>query len=232
MNSLTAPLSDAELDQLGDFLNSLPSPDAMNIERFDGFLCALVVGPDLVLPTEYWRYVIGGEEDESSPAFDSTEQAETIMSLVIRHWNSIVATLEADDIHLPALLLDDNGVARGNDWAKGFMEGVNLRRASWQPFIDDDDHAGSIIPMMALAHENDPDPEARFESPTPEKREDLLISMTAGITQMYRYFAPMRAETAADSQPFVRGERKIGRNEPCPCGSGKKYKQCCLTRLQ
>jgi preprotein translocase subunit SecA len=27
-------------------------------------------------------------------------------------------------------------------------------------------------------------------------------------------------------QPFVRPERKIGRNEPCPCGSGKKYKQC------
>jgi len=26
--------------------------------------------------------------------------------------------------------------------------------------------------------------------------------------------------------PFVRGQRKIGRNEPCPCGSGKKYKQC------
>jgi preprotein translocase subunit SecA len=27
-------------------------------------------------------------------------------------------------------------------------------------------------------------------------------------------------------QPFVREGRKIGRNEPCPCGSGKKYKQC------
>jgi preprotein translocase subunit SecA len=26
---------------------------------------------------------------------------------------------------------------------------------------------------------------------------------------------------------FVRQERKVGRNEPCPCGSGKKYKQCC-----
>ena len=25
---------------------------------------------------------------------------------------------------------------------------------------------------------------------------------------------------------YVRGERKIGRNEPCPCGSGKKYKHC------
>jgi preprotein translocase subunit SecA len=27
-------------------------------------------------------------------------------------------------------------------------------------------------------------------------------------------------------EPFVRGQKKIGRNEPCPCGSGKKYKQC------
>jgi preprotein translocase subunit SecA len=30
----------------------------------------------------------------------------------------------------------------------------------------------------------------------------------------------------AEHQPFVRSGRKIGRNEPCPCGSGKKYKQC------
>jgi preprotein translocase subunit SecA len=34
---------------------------------------------------------------------------------------------------------------------------------------------------------------------------------------------PPPAEAAA---PFVRGERKVGRNEPCPCGSGKKFKHC------
>ncbi len=33
-------------------------------------------------------------------------------------------------------------------------------------------------------------------------------------------------ESATDQQPFVRAGRKLGRNEPCPCGSGKKYKQC------
>ena len=33
------------------------------------------------------------------------------------------------------------------------------------------------------------------------------------------------------AQPYVREGRKVGRNEPCPCGSGKKYKQCC-GRLQ
>ena len=30
-----------------------------------------------------------------------------------------------------------------------------------------------------------------------------------------------------DGSPFVRSEKKVGRNDPCPCGSGKKYKNCC-----
>jgi preprotein translocase subunit SecA len=39
--------------------------------------------------------------------------------------------------------------------------------------------------------------------------------------------AGMPAESEAEkAQPFVRTGRKVGRNEPCPCGSGKKYKQC------
>ena len=31
---------------------------------------------------------------------------------------------------------------------------------------------------------------------------------------------------ARQTEPFVRHDRKVGRNEPCPCGSGKKYKRC------
>jgi len=36
-------------------------------------------------------------------------------------------------------------------------------------------------------------------------------------------------EEAAEkpAQPVKRETRKVGRNEPCPCGSGKKYKKCC-----
>jgi len=34
------------------------------------------------------------------------------------------------------------------------------------------------------------------------------------------------SEESAGSSPFVRQDRKVGRNEPCPCGSGKKYKAC------
>jgi preprotein translocase subunit SecA len=42
--------------------------------------------------------------------------------------------------------------------------------------------------------------------------------------------APSEAIQPAEAEdghtPFVRQEKKVGRNEPCPCGSGKKYKQC------
>ena len=41
-----------------------------------------------------------------------------------------------------------------------------------------------------------------------------------------RAASPAQPGEAAQGQPFVREGRKVGRNEPCPCGSGKKYKQC------
>ncbi|MES9855856.1 MAG: preprotein translocase subunit SecA [Sedimenticola sp.] len=47
--------------------------------------------------------------------------------------------------------------------------------------------------------------------------------------EAFEGFDKEAAATAADEEehkPFVRSDRKVGRNEPCPCGSGKKYKQC------
>jgi uncharacterized protein YecA (UPF0149 family) len=45
----------------------------------------------------------------------------------------------------------------------------------------------------------------------------------------FRYSHLTKKEREADIQP-VRTEPKIGRNEPCPCGSGKKYKNCCINK--
>lgn len=229
MNSLTTPLSDAEIGELADFLDALPSPEAMNIERVDGFFCALIVGPDLVMPSEYWPYVVGVDAEE--PAFGTMEQAQSIMELVTRHWNTIVRTLLEDDIYLPLILGDENGDPRGNDWAKGFLDGVAIRQASWQPLLDDEENAIAIVPIMALAHEYDPELKSQFEPLLSQEREQILEMMALGLTQMYGFFAPMRAQSALLDQPVVRAQPKIGRNEPCPCGSGKKYKQCCMARM-
>ncbi|HEU5399501.1 MAG TPA: SEC-C metal-binding domain-containing protein, partial [Gammaproteobacteria bacterium] len=52
-------------------------------------------------------------------------------------------------------------------------------------------------------------------------------SATAGAPLAPAAAAPARPATPAQpAAPFVREDRKVGRNEPCPCGSGLKYKQC------
>lgn len=70
-----------------------------------------------------------------------------------------------------------------------------------------------------------------YQEPIDEKRrEELIVHVAAGVTAIYRYFEPrrrMRARLSSERATYRRIVPKLGRNDPCPCGSGKKYKQCC-----
>jgi preprotein translocase subunit SecA len=48
----------------------------------------------------------------------------------------------------------------------------------------------------------------------------------AGAGPLARAMGGGQAAQGPAPEPFVREEKKVGRNEPCPCGSGKKYKHC------
>jgi uncharacterized protein len=217
------PLNDDELDRLGDFLEGVGAP-AMNLEMLDGFFAALICGPDMVLPSEYLPHVLG--EDH---CFDSNDQAVEILGLVMRHWNTIASalalTLEKDDVYLPLLLEDENSVAHGNDWAHGFMRGVRLNPDGWSELLGSDETGGPMLPILILEHEHDPDPASRSPEIKPEFRDELLQTMIAELTLIYRYFAQHRQ--SAGQVPLRRQGPKIGRNDPCPCGSGRKFKHCC-----
>jgi uncharacterized protein len=229
MNNATThqPLSADELDRLSEFLDGIGAP-AMNMESLDGYFAALICGPDMVLPNEYLAAIWG--EDF---CFDDNNQATDILGLLMRHWNTISSelfrTLKEPYVYMPMLLEDDEGIAHGNDWARGFMRGVQAHPASWRELVVSDEHGGPLIPIMLLAHEHDPDPAMRPEPVAPAKREEILSMMIAGLTKIYRYFEPHRRSRASASRPapLRREGRKIGRNEPCPCGSGRKYKRCC-----
>jgi uncharacterized protein len=86
-----------------------------------------------------------------------------------------------------------------------------------------------MLPIMLLAHENDPDPAMRPPPVAEEKRETLIQMMIASLTVIYRFFEPHRRSPAQTPLhvPLRRAGPKIGRNEPCPCGSGRKFKHCC-----
>ena len=164
-------------------------------------------------------------------AFASQPQLKDFLDLVMRHWNAIAETVQSGDVHLPLVLEDEHGITHANDWAQGFLRGMALRRADWGELLKDEDEGGWIIPIFALAHEHDPDPAMRpYQEPmSAERREDLIVRAAAGITAIYRYFEPHRRMLAdrGSEHSAHRRTKKIGRNDPCSCGSGKKYKHCC-----
>jgi uncharacterized protein len=150
----------------------------------------------------------------------------------MRHWNVIVDTLQSDDVYVPLLLEDENGNWHANDWANGFLRGMELRKEYWSDLIDDEEHGGSLIPIFALAHENSPDPAMRpYKEPvSAELRETLIVGAAAGMNKIYHYFETQRLlgnDSIGNMTTFRRSMPKIGRNEPCPCGSGRKFKHCC-----
>ena len=112
--------------------------------------------------------------------------------------------------------------------ARGFMRGMGMRHDGWAGLVNDEKHGGCLVPMMMFFHEHDEDPKMRPKPISPEQRENIKAHVAAGLLRAYRYFRSHRqVKPSAHMSDLSRNAPKGGRNDPCPCGSGKKYKKCC-----
>jgi uncharacterized protein len=229
-------LTDTELDTLAEFLGNNSNPDALTLEGLDGLFCALIASPESVPPHRYLPVIWGGDLPDES-AFTSIEEANARMSLIMRYWNSIIADFERESIHLPFIVEPGIDGIPGRAWARGFIRGTRLAGQGWGELWASETE-GQLLSIPLVAGEMGSQwPE---EPLTQEKKDELLKWMIAGAGRAYRHFAEARRENAEAlyeeppededefyPETFVRAEPKVGRNEPCPCGSGKKYKKCC-----
>jgi uncharacterized protein len=228
--TLDAPLSDQESKALANFLTKCAHGVAQNLEALDGFFAALIVGPDVVLPSEYLPLILGGEN-----RFDDSEEVSRVLPLLMRHWNTIARTLHRGKVYDLYLLKEASQQHAGADWAHAFMQGVERRYEQWRGLIESKEHGKAIFPMMLLAREKDPELQRLFDRLTGESRDEMVTKMAIGLVDIYRYFrkppeallAPVRR-----LEPATRSGPKVGRNVACPCGSGKKFKVCCGVRCK
>jgi uncharacterized protein len=213
-------LTPAEQQWLGGLLVSQHVPaSTMSQEMLDGFFTALVIGPDVVLPSQYFPLVWdpdGGEE----PVWDSLEQSEYTLQLVTRHWNAIAARRAAGAEHRP--FIDPfSATMPGEEWADGFAGAVQMQGAAWDRMFGERASDQLVMPILALC--SDAPEEIRNNLPL-DLRNDIIDQLPAMLQTIAAYWQQPQQDLAR-REP-VRST-KMGRNEPCPCGSGRKYKKCC-----
>lgn len=225
-------LADRELTWLDGFLaRNLEWPTSLEtVEQIDGMFCALLAGPqgaslDECIPAIWSRE--GLEDDGTRPDCDSEEQAAYLGSLLDRHWRTIATRLDRGYPH-PTIAGWHADEARGRYWAGGFVRGVAMRAEAWGERSAEEDIGSFLAAMVSLGADPDEFPD---DALAPDERRGLLDVLPKALVHLHclwrgrssPYQLGRRSESVGGSRPA----RKIGRNEPCPCGSGKKYKRCC-----
>jgi len=205
-------------------LASLPADsEAMLVSELDGFLAGILICPELIMPSEWLPLVWGDEED--APVFENAKQAEQLVGLVMEHYNATVSDLRSGR-YAPVFEVD----TRHDDtlwelWIEGFEAAMQLRPDSWAAPLRGSEEArialNGLVMLIDIAHGESDLPEKEIQELT-EQAPDLIASWVAILNAC-------RVSQHPASQPGMptSSSGKVGRNDPCPCGSGKKYKKCC-----
>lgn len=224
---LAKPLTQTEFSELDRFLSSdLTSEHTMMVDTLDGFLTAIALGP-IDIPVPQWLPRVWGLEDKDTPRFRNAEQADRILALIVRQLNGIMRTLQLDlDNYSPIVDVVEHEGEDYDDaemWAFGFMAGINLARTAWQPVFEQPDVLESLKPVFLLSAKNLTDEQKQLVA-TPQQRAALAAQLPAAVAVLYNFWQPFRK---AEAPAPMRAAPKAGRNDPCPCGSGNKFKKCC-----
>ncbi len=220
------PLGDDELDRLDEFLQSEETPPAcMTLSELDGFLTAILIGPNTLLPSQ-WLSEVWGETEDDPMQFASEERMRDILDLIMRLYNQRASDLvEDNDLYDPIVYeYEEDGQTRRviEDWCYGFMTGLSLDAEGWDPIFLDDEEAALLTPMLLYGTETGIE-ERKANPQLAERHEDLADAIGLCVIGIRDFWLPHRKAT----HTVRRESPKVGRNDPCPCGSGLKFKKCC-----
>jgi uncharacterized protein len=254
--SAPRPLSDPEIARLDTLLGEIDPDHSMAVEEFDGFCAALACCPEPISREEWLPMVLGesaravgalkGQGADAAllklidrhresvvadlsggegfaPVLSQDEHGTTWghawaigfargMALRPEAWDDLETDEEIADALDPLMRLVNEAQGEQPDASGGAPDdavanaSVSKDAAAEDAFIDD--------------LESDWPPIADDERPT------VIHDMLDGVQDVFAYFAPARRKALAPRPVRRDASTQAGRNEPCPCGSGKKFKHC------
>lgn len=217
-----------EIARLADYLSILSTPDyEMSLDKLDGLMHAVAIGPTTLTPSQ-WAPWIWGEKDKF-PDILSRAKAFDMMELIFRRYNYILLCLEqTTPIFNPIYNIFEYRNKEYTDplnWVFGFRKGVELTKDDWKPLLESEIGIEWFEPIHLFTLEAIREKE--FEKiKTPVRRAKYCEKIENSILNIHQYWLPLRTKIHLQATEKIK-QQKVGRNEPCSCGSGQKYKRCC-----
>ena len=231
MKNLFMPLSEKELDRLDNFLLDRIDEDldtegkdegVLDVSTLDGFFTAIVSGPVSVMPSQ-WLPAIWGDFE---PVWESEKEFEGIFTLMVRHMNSISRMLMESPEDFEPLFMERQVKGKTytvvDEWCEGYWLGVTLAANQWNAAMER--LLRPLAPIVAFAEVTN----WRAHELGDEEMELLQDGIAPSVREIHAYWLEQRSKAGSAAVSARNREPKVGRNDPCPCGSGKKHKRCCL----
>lgn len=226
-------VTDADLERLGAFLMSDAAPEsAMDVSTLEGFLTALVIDPTVVPPSQWLPWVWDFEEGRADVEFADIDQANEMIGLVMGLMNRIADTFADDPANFEPVFMRE-AVWGAAEWCEGFLAATqHFDSEAWAALwardafkdIGKADRVGLVTPFMRLGDETG------FEITKQEgDAERWVAAIVPALVAIHAHWREQRSALPSPLQPDPqrRDSPKVGRNDPCPCGSGQKFKKCC-----
>ena len=252
----TAGLEAEDFDTLDNILDDLRErfEETPQWEFCEGFMAALVCCRRAIPDSEWLPMLLGVDEGEDGGNFAEDAQRQQFMALWQRRFDEIklaldtpVEALDDDKAYAPEVMDvrgaiaslpeadraewgDDAIPSFGQVWALGFMFAVENWPEEWAAPRDREASKwldAALESMVALTEDDTgPIEVAPFSDDEPPSMSQARVDAFAdAVWAVYDLFELWRG-----IGPRVETVRKVegpGRNDPCSCGSGKKFKKCC-----
>ena len=216
-------------DELDDLLKLHAVPaGGMTLEQLDGFWTAQRAAGLEVSPFDQLERICGKDK-----VWESADEARVLMQTLLAYWHQIGERLlrqpNPDDpgcfphIEMPAKFDEAHPpkAAIGRDFALSFLAAIEDFPRSAKLLLMDPEAKHLLAPFEAIAEGKSLEKRgARLDF---EERMGLIAELPECIAGLGSFW---NAAGGAQPRPPARAESLPGRNDPCPCGSGKKYKKC------
>ena len=242
-------LSDAEFAELDGLLADIPEPlQPLDAVMLDGYLCGVIVQPTLIPADEWMPFVFDAGGHRWGAAEPEAEQLRARALILRRHaaLNRSIAEFggfdpfllepspdEADGEAEPDVVGAEVPVPVPTDpivdtllpWVAGFEQALQVFPGLDE--LDDDSVATTLARLLRFLPEADGETGRAVAEVLARERplaslDDAIGEVVACVAELYDITEPLRYKVEA----VRRTEPKVGRNDPCPCGSGRKWKQC------